>query len=463
MSAESRKPAYRRSRQEDYQIGKKLRKKCSHKSHAKLSVSKKRDPIQILLDQGKDRLSFVIGMRYARMSTSPFAFYRGAAAVMAADLSNTPVTGYKVRACGDAHLANFGAFQTPEQRLLFEVNDFDESFTGPWEWDLKRLTASFLIACQASGYKDSDSEDVLRACVAAYNKMVHDLGTMTVLDAYKSFEDYYELIPTLKDKALIAEAKSSIRKASQKSAGLYQFEKLAHFVNGKPVIKDTPPAIFHPTNAQVPGFNSLVRRGLKQYEESIPYARRVLFQRYELADLALKVVGVGSVGTLCAIAMLFADEEDPLFLQIKEAQASVLEPYVKTDFKPTSHGQRVVFGQLALQVASDRFLGYFIDKETKRHFYVRKLWDVKIAVPFEQFKKKAMVEYAKWCGWALARAHARSGDPAIIAGYIGENGKDFIDAMAEFSFAYADLNKKDHKALGNAIAMGRAKATLGLS
>lgn len=461
MAAKARKPAYQRSRYDDYEVGKKMRDKCSHRSHAKLgAISKKRDAVQILIDQGKDRLQFLLGLRYARMSTSAFAFYRGAAAVMAADLSQTPSSGNLVRACGDAHLGNFGAFSTPEHRLLFDVNDFDEAHPGPWEWDLKRLAASFVIACQAAGYSNTDAEEVVRTTVKAYNKMCHKLGAMTILDAFASFEDYEELLCLLRDQKLELSAAKAIKSAREKAKGIVEFQKLAHHVDGKPEIIDRPPGIFHPTSAQIPGFQTLVKRGIKQYIESLPYARRVLMQRYELADLALKVVGVGSVGTLCAVALFFADEDDPLFLQIKEAHASVLEKYIKVpDYKHISHGERVVRSQLALQAASDRFLGYFVDKQTKRHFYVRKLWDVKISVPYETFKKKAMLEYAKWCGWALARAHTRSGDPALIAGYIGENGFEFVDAITEFAFAYSALNKSDHQNLLNAIKSGRVTAT----
>ncbi|WP_084756242.1 DUF2252 domain-containing protein [Candidatus Paracaedibacter symbiosus] len=442
------KPAYHRTKADRYDAGKKLRLHCPPKSHSELNAHDRPNPIDLLIESGASRNQELLPIRYGRMSVSPFTFYRGAAAIMASDLSRTPTTGYYVQACGDCHLANFGAFATAEHRIVFDVNDFDETYPAPWEWDLKRLAASFVIACQNNGFSADDTHFVARHLVQCYNQKMHELAEMPVLEAWAYIMDYQELIKMFKDKKLEKISKKQLSKA-QKVDGIHEMIKMAHVVHGQPKIIDVPPLIFHSDEQAHPGFIESAHRTVKKYQSSLPIERRILLDKYELADIAMKVVGVGSVGTFCAAALFFAGENDPLFLQIKEAQRSVLEPYVnQRSF--ISQGERVVYGQRIMQAAGDIFLGHLIGDVSGRHYYIRKLHDVKIKPMIESFNVTDMLDYARYCGWTLARAHGRSADPAIIAGYMGK-GKEIAEAIADFSFAYADLNLRDHHLLLNAI------------
>lgn len=451
------KPAHLRTKEDRYEAGKKLRLHCSPKSHADLNTNDRPNPVDILTESGASRNQELLPIRYGRMSASPFAFYRGAAAIMASDLSRTPTTGYYVQACGDCHLANFGAFATAEHRIVFDINDFDETYPAPWEWDLKRLASSFVIACQNNSFSVNDTHFVARHVVKSYNQQMHELAEMPVLDAWSYIMDYKELIRMFKDKKLEKVSKKQLAKA-QKVDGIHEMVKMTHIVRDKPAINDVPPLIFHTDEQSHPGFIESAHRTVKKYQSTLPIERRILFDKYELYDIAMKVVGVGSVGTFCAVALFFAGEGDPLFLQIKEAQRSVLEPYVnKHNF--VSQGERVVYGQRIMQAAGDLFLGHVVGDTSGRHYYIRKLHDVKIKPMIESFNVTDMLDYARYCGWALARAHARSADPAIIAGYIGK-GKELAEAIADFSFAYADLNLHDHHLLLNAIEAKTVPARL---
>lgn len=451
------KSAHLRTRADRYEAGKKLRLHCPPKSHADLNIHDRPNPIDILVESGAARNQELLPIRYGRMSVSPFTFYRGAAAIMASDLSRTPTTGYYVQACGDCHLANFGAFATAEHRIIFDINDFDETYPAPWEWDLKRLATSFVIACQNNGLSADDTHFVARHVVLSYNQQMQKLAEMPVLDAWSYIMDYQELIQMFKDKKLEKISKKQLSKA-QKVDGIHEMVKMAHVVHGKPAIVDAPPLIFHASEQSHPGFIESAHRTVKKYQSTLPIERRILLDKYELCDIAMKVVGVGSVGTFCAVALLFAGEGDPLFLQIKEAQRSVLEPYVSMH-NFASQGERVVYGQRIMQAAGDIFLGHVIGDTSGRHYYVRKLHDVKIKPMIESFNITDMLDYARYCGWALARAHGRSADPAIIAGYMGK-GKDLAEAIADFSFAYADLNLRDHHMLLNAIKAKTVPARL---
>ena len=449
------KPAHLRTRDERVEAGRALRVICPRESHAGFSPAEDRaDPIELLMRSSEGRIEHLVPIRYGRMLASPFAFYRGAAAIMAADLADTPCTGIGVQACGDAHLMNFGAFATPERRIVFDINDFDETHPAPWEWDLKRLAASFVIASRHNGHKASEARAAAAAVVAHYRDRMRELAEMPTLSAWYSYLDYEKLIDTTEDDELKRRRRKVLDKALQRDAAA-EFVNLAHIDGGRPRIKDMPPLIYHSNEQLDPGFAERVRDHIERYRSSLPVERHVLFDRYELADVAIKVVGVGSVGTLCAVALLFAAEDDPLFLQVKEARDSVLAPYVH--YKGfASNGERVVLGQRLMQAASDVFLGHLVTAGGQ-HLYVRQLRDVKVKPLVEVYNAQNMLGFARNTGWALARAHARSGDAAVIAGYVGK-GEVLADAVAEFAVAYAEQNERDHAALVAAVRAGRIDA-----
>ena len=446
------KPAHLRTRQERLDAGKALRVSCPRESHAGFAPAADRvDPIELLERSSVGRIPHLVPIRYGRMLASPFAFYRGAAAIMAADLADTPCTGIGVQACGDAHLMNFGAFATPERRIVFDINDFDETYPAPWEWDLKRLAASFVIASRHNGHKPAEARAAAAAVVGHYRDRLRELAEMPTLAAWYSYLDYEKIVDDTNDDELRRRRRKMLDKALQRDAAA-EFVNLAHIDGGKPRIKDVPPLIYHSDDQKDPGFAERARVNIQRYRDSLPRERHVLFDRYELADVAIKVVGVGSVGTLCAVALLFAAEDDPLFLQVKEARDSVLAPYV--DYPGfASNGERVVFGQRLMQAASDVFLGHMVSP-LDQHLYVRQLRDVKVKPLVEIYSPQNMLDYARSTGWALARAHARSGDAAVLAGYIGK-GDDLPEALAEFAVAYADQNERDHAALRDAVRAGR--------
>jgi len=379
---------------------------------------------------------------------------------MAADLVDTPETGYAVQSCGDSHLCNFGAFATPERKVIFDINDFDETFPAPWEWDLKRLAASLVIASRHNGYKKSEGRTAATTMVESYRDRMFELASMKTLTAWYDFLCFEELIREGPSRKYSEKRRKELGKAVARDS-LAEFVKLAHVVGGVPRIKDRPPLIYHDERYETPEFKHAIKEGIESYRESLPAERRVLFDRYHFVDKAIKVVGVGSVGTMCMIALFFAADGDPLFLQVKEATRSVLEPYSACPgFQ--SHGERVVFGQRLMQSASDIFLGHFIGAFTEgRHFYVRQLRDVKVKISVEEFSPKDMLEYAKKCGWALARAHARSGDPAVLAGYLGK-GPAVPVAVAEFAERYALQNERDYQRFLDAIESGAVPAKMGL-
>lgn len=455
------KPAFSRSLEDRYEVGRNLRVKCPRKAHSELPIpADRKNPVDILVESGKTRVQSLLPIRYGRMSVSPFTFYRGGAAIMAADLANTPNTGYIVQSCGDGHLANFGAFGTAEQEVFFDINDFDETYPAPWEWDLKRLAASFVIACQNNTFKNEDIRKIVRYLVKSYNKQMHKFAAMTVLDTWSYNINYDNLVKMMSDPKFKKMAMKQEIKAKGVT-GMKELSKLSHVVDGVPMIVDQVPGIFHFDEQKTASFKSIAEHAIKRYQKTLPIERRVILDRYEYMDMAMKVVGVGSVGTFCTIALFFAGEDDPLFLQIKEATTSVLEPYQPFKLSFADQGERVVYGQHIMQAASDIFLGHFkgeLGDAVGRHFYVRKLHNVKISFDTDLFNPDEMKMYARYCAMALARAHSRSADPAVIAGYIGKKGGEFADAITDFSFAYADLNKSDHQQLMNAINSGKIKA-----
>ncbi len=418
---------------------------------------KRRDPIEVLTASNEGRMPELVPIRFGRMLQSPFTFYRGSAAIMAADLASTPSSGLRVQACGDAHLLNFGGFATPERQVVFDVNDLDETLPAPWEWDLKRLAASIVIAAQYMRLHDNEAARAATATVRAYRERMVDYSSMRALDVWYDTISVDRVIAEMtggSDK-LRKLAARRVEKARQQSAGENVFLKLAEHHGALPKIKDNPPLVFHLSEEQAPGMRTQYREALATYRESLPEHVRVLFDRFRFCDLAVKVVGVGSVGTRCLVALFMAADNDPLFLQIKEARASVLEPYAGQSLH-ANQGQRVVAGQRLMQAASDMFLGW-TEGANGGHFYVRQLRDVKISAIVEGWDVDRLATYGRLCAWALARAHARSGDAALIAGYMGSSAV-FDDAICEFAVEYGDQNQRDYRAFVKAIREGCLEA-----
>jgi uncharacterized protein (DUF2252 family) len=391
------------------------------------------------------------------MARSAFTFYRGSALAMAADLASTPTTGIRVQCCGDAHLSNFGGFATPERRVIFSINDLDETLPAPWEWDVKRLAASLVVACRDNGLKDSVAREVTTTCVRGYRESMAEFSRMKTLELWYHSITSDELIASIQDPAVRARALRRIEKERAKSSAEEIFPKLVEHKGEMPVIKDQLPTIFH-AEGHTPGeVEKVVLDTMAGYRDTLPSSHQSLFDRYQLRDAAMKVVGIGSVGTSCWVLLFMAGEGDPLFLQVKEARPSVLEPYAGASVFP-NHGQRVVNGYRLMQPASDMFLGWTRGTGGEgRHFFVRQLRDIKISILVETFGRAEMNLYAGWCGKALALSHARSGSSATLAGYMGKS--DVFDrAIADFSMAYADQNEKDHTALARAVKSGKVKA-----
>jgi uncharacterized protein (DUF2252 family) len=429
--------------------GKTLREKVPHHAHAVYQPGRDRqDPVAILEEQAKTRLPFLIPIRYARMLASPFAFLRGSAAVMAADLAQTPSVGIRVQACGDMHVANFGVFASAERNLVFGINDFDETMPGPWEWDLKRLAASVVVATRFLGGDGVIAQESVQALVRTYRKRMREFAEMRYLDVWYARIDERGIFDVLTPEARKG-AERIINKARQRGH-VQVLSKMAELIDDKQRIVESAPLIVREqTTSDGRPIWPVVAQVLTRYTASLPEDRKELISRYRVIDVARKVVGVGSVGTRCWVLLMMGNgSDDPLFLQYKEVQPSVLAPYLKARrFK--SEGQRVVVGQRLIQGAPDVFLGWGTLDHT--HFYVRQLRDMKGGVDFSSPATKVsnMPSYAKLCGWALAMAHAKSGDAAMIAGYIGKT--DAMDeAIARFADAYADQTESDHEALAKA-------------
>lgn len=426
--------------------GRSLRKKVPRSSHGQWNPPANRpNPVELLKIADRGRLAELLPIRYARMRESPFAFFKGAAALMAADLTNTPVTGIRVQACGDCHVSNFGGFGSPERQLAFDINDFDETLPAPWEWDLKRLAASIAIAGRVHGASDRRCAQAVRAAAESYREHVREYAEMRALDVWYSHIDAEVLVQeaeTQKGKRLWRRVES---KAKHQTAD-HVFFKVADIRKGHWRIIDRPPLVYHPQ--QMEKISKHVGDMFQRYTRTLPEERRILLDRYHIVDVARKVVGVGSVGTRCAVALLMAADDDPLVLQFKEARASALEPYAGKS-RYDNHGERVVVGQRMLQSASDIFLGWTRDDDG-RDYYFRQLRDMKMSVNLEELTPKEWIEYVEICGWALARAHARTGDAARIAGYLGKSDS-FDEAIEKFSIAYADQTERDHAALVQTI------------
>jgi uncharacterized protein (DUF2252 family) len=478
ISAENRvKKGSRAARVEHYSVaeraarGKAARGDVPRSVHAAWEPAVQRSsPVALLEQQARTRVPELVPIRYGRMLVSPFTFYRGAAYLMASDLSNMPRTGLHVRLCGDAHLSNFGAFAAPDRRLVFSINDFDETHSGPFEWDVKRLVASFAVAGRDRGFDDKQREAVNLAVGESYREAMAGYAGMGNLGLWYARVDIEELLADFQRQVTTKErkrAEKNVAKTRTKDS-MKAFAKLTEIVDGEPRIVGDPPVVTPIEDIfgdeRLHELEDFLRGVIRSYRRTLAGDRRLLLERYRYVHAARKVVGVGSVGTRAFIMlMLGRDDNDPLFLQFKEAEASVLEPFLgKSEF--TNHGQRVVEGQRLTQAASDILLGWIrleFPDGVERDFYVRQLWDAKGSALVELMGPSVMRLYAKICGSELARAHARSGDAIAIASYLGANDS-FDRALAQFAESYADQNERDYKRLTKAVADGQIKAEAGV-
>ena len=476
--------------------GLEARDRVAPSSHTKWRPAADRpDPVALLEEQDTTREPDLVPVRHGRMMVSPFTFYRGAAKIMAADLKDTPVAGLETQLCGDAHLSNFGLFASPERRLLFDVNDFDETLPGPFEYDVKRMAASFEIAARNNGFSKADTRAATLASVRAYREAMAEFALMGTMDIWYAHLDEDELMASVRStvaettkQAKGAKAAQKEPKAARKEAklarvagkraektaakahtrdSLQALSKLAELVDGKYRIVSQPPIVVPARDlASAYGMSPdevvpVIHEQFRAYRATLQDDRRHLLERFEVVDMARKVVGVGSVGTRAFIVLLEGrDAQDPLFLQIKEATASVLEAYLpKSRYR--QHGERVVQGQRMMQAASDIYLGWTKGLDVRRHFYWRQLRDMKGSADVETARPIGLTFYARACGWTLARAHARSGDPIAIAGYLGASDA-FDKSITDFSERYANQNEQDYQQFVKAVRSGRMEAIEGV-
>ena len=441
--------------------GRELRSEVSRGAHAEWDAPPGRaDPVAILERQAETRMPDLVPIRYGRMAVSPFTFFRGAAAIMAADLSRTAATGLRVQACGDAHLSNFGVFAAPDRRLVFDLNDFDETLPAPFEWDLKRLAASLVVAARDNGFDQRAQRASAHAAAVAYVNVTSNFATRPFLEVWYSRIDVDEVLAAFDQKAT-KRASSRLHAEAAKAEGRTSLSALKRFAERTERgfrIKPSPPIVVPVPIGERDEADELIHAALDDYASTLAAERRIVLAHYELADVAMKVVGVGSVGTLSFMVLLMGErDDDPLFLQFKEAQASVLEPFAGASLS-ASEGQRVVDGQRILQAASDSLLGWCVGRgAAARHFYIRQLRDKKGSANVATMTPGGLAEYGRLCGGCLARAHARSGDIARRAGYMG-SGKKFAEAIEQFAVAYADQNAIDYEAFGEAQREGRIVA-----
>jgi uncharacterized protein (DUF2252 family) len=430
--------------------GKQLRQSAPRSAHGLWKPADDRpDTVAMLIESSRGRLESLVPIRYARMLTSPFAFFRGSARAMAFDLASTPVSGLRVQLCGDCHLGNFGGFATPERRLIFDLMDFDETIPGPWEWDVKRLGASFHLAGRDIGLREANCEEAVLTVGRAYRQRLLEFARMKTMDVFYASIDADAFIAQASDARTRKGREQTVAKARQRTSEHF-FAKSVRMVDDRPRIADEPPFLFHPPETDP--FEADFRAAFEAYKAQMPDHLRFLLRRFDVVDVAMKVAGVGSVGTRCGIILLMAGDEDPLILQIKEAGRSALEPFVGRS-RYENMGQRVVAGQRLLQSASDTFLGWGTEAGG-RHYYIRQLRDMKKGPEIETFWAERLIDAADVCGWTLARAHARSGDAARIGGYLGKSDS-FELALAAFSRAYADQSEQDHQAMRAAVKSGK--------
>ncbi|HEY2538242.1 MAG TPA: DUF2252 domain-containing protein [Stellaceae bacterium] len=428
--------------------GAEWRRRVPLSAHSELKVAPKRtDPVEILIAQGRTRIAELLPIRYARMKSDPFAFLRGAAAIMAADLASGPVTGLRLQACGDCHLANFGAYGSPEGTPVFDVNDFDETLPAPFEWDVKRLAASLAVAGGVAGAPAREALLLARIATKNYRRHLGQLALQSPLEAWSSRIDLADATADVDSPKI---RRNIERRRAAALRGAAQHYGLVERKNSDWRIKDKPPLVHHLSHHELHAHQAFA-----SYAETLQEDRRVLLQRYHRHDVAFKTVGVGSVGTFCAIGLFVSDDGAPLLLQIKEAQQSVLEAFAGASAYP-NHGQRVIVGERMMQAATDIFLGWTTNPVNGRYFYVRRLKDSRLADIGTRLETE-LPFYAALCGRTLARAHARAGDAVALSGYMGDDN-EFDKAIAEFAMAYADQTKRDWSALLDAIKTGRLTA-----
>jgi len=456
--------------------GKTVRTLVPREEHAAFdAVADRRDPIGLLESQAPGRLADLVPVRYGRMSASPFAYFRGAALPMASDLAKTPATGLLVQACGDAHLSNFGLFGTPERRLVFDINDFDETLQGPWEWDVKRLAASLEIAARENSVATKQRRRIVLAAVTRYREAMREFSGADNLDVWYASLDIDQMQAQLKQTGRMRKAVDAGVAKARSSDSLRVLGKLTRVVDGRTQIVSDPPLLvpvrdFTDSQEEASGLLGMLHELLASYRHSLPADVGELLARYELADIARKVVGVGSVGTRCWIVLLLApDGTDPLFLQVKEAEQSALAQFTGPSRtgpgRTGNQGERVVLGQRYMQAASDIFLGWIrvargLDGQ-QHDYYVRQLRDWKFSFNVAGMPPDWLQLYGAYCGWTLARAHAKTGDRFALAGYLGSAGI-FDEAIADFAASYADQNERDYAALLDAIKSGRLPCEAGL-
>ncbi len=445
------------SSEERMSAGQDRRKEVARDSHAGWSPPpERRDPIEVLEETNQGRVPELIPVRYGRMLAGPFPFLRGSAALMAEDLASTPTSGIRVQACGDCHLLNFGLFATPERNLFFGINDFDETLNAPFEWDVKRLAVSFMVVGQANDYTRKESSGVVASLARSYREYMAHLATMRALDVWYTRLTGDLLVEKASTKEERRHREAIIAKA-RKQVAEYVFPKVTAEVNGRRRFVEQPPLIHH-ENWSREQFENILRL-FDQYRESLLDDRKVILDRYRMVDIAFKVVGIGSVGTRCFVVLLLAEDGDPLILQVKEARHSVLEPFAGAG-PYEQQGRRVVEGQRLTQAASDIFLGWFTNQDGI-DYYVRQLRDMKYAYNPAGVSPVRLANYAQFCGWNLARAHAKSGDAAEITGYLGKSDA-FDRAIVSFAGNYAEQNRRDYKRFKTAVQEGRIAATAGV-
>jgi len=434
---------------EKYATGKEMRGKVSRTEHSVWKVPPNRPSVKNMIDLSNyDRLPDLVPVRHFRMSASPFVFYRATASLMARDLSFTPSSGINVQICGDCHLMNFGGFATPERHMVMDINDFDETLPGPWEWDVKRLAVSFILAAREKNLNTNNARDIVMDLITAYQNALDEFANMNLLDLWYLKFDLEEIVKEQKSDELKDRLAKNLARGGKQTHDKV-FYKMTSDNMGQFTITDQPPLILHPFNLEES--RDMINTFFEQYKSTLQPDRRLLFEQYHITDVALKVVGVGSVGTRCYVALLLNDNNEPLFIQVKEARQSVLEPFNKASIYG-HHGERIVQGQRLMQSASDIFLGWTTGPQG-RQYYLRQLRDKKISPDINTLNKEFLTIYAQYCARVLAKAHCKTNQGAVICGYIGK-GNRFAESIAQFAELYADQTEKDFEEFKKAIQKG---------
>lgn len=435
---------------EKYAQGKELRDKVSRSSHSSWKAPADRPPVENMIEASNyDRLPGLIPIRHFRMTKSPFVFYRATASLMARDLALTPVTGINVQACGDCHLMNFGVFSTPERTMVADMNDFDETMPGPWEWDIKRLATSFMLASRAKNLSEEDGHDITMELASSYQKKLNEYSEMNFLELWYTKFTMDDLRKMTRSKKVQERITKVLEKAEAQSHEQVLYKITTSTIAGHE-IADQAPLIYHPFDMKES--KEMINQFMEKYKSTLQPDRKLLLDQYRIVDVALKVVGVGSVGTRCYVVLMMNENDEPIFVQVKEARQSVLEPYTQPSLY-AHQGERVVQGQRIIQAASDIFLGWSMGP-TGRHFYLRQLRDKKVSFEVDTFDKFRLTLYARLCGNILARAHCKSAKGALICGYIGQSDQ-FTEALCKFAVAYADQTEKDYNDFMKAVKSGK--------